>query len=117
MSIATLVQYVVVRRDLSWPAGPLLAQGVHACVSAVWAARADARTQAYCDQADAQMRTVVLGAEDEAACTALAAALDAAGVPFCAWREQPEDVLTAVAAAPYPLADVKPLFSKFKLFK
>lgn len=117
MSTNALVQYVVVRRDLSWPAGPLMAQGVHACVAAIWSARSTPTTAAYCDQADAQMHTVVLGADSEEACLKLISALDEKGIVYSAWREQPEDVLTAVAAAPEEVDVIKPLFKKFKLFK
>lgn len=114
---APLVQYVVVRRDLGWPAGPVMAQAVHACVAATWAARTADETRRYCGEAAAQMRTVVLAADKEEDCLRLAADLAAAGVPHVAWREQPEDVVTAVAAAPREMAEVKPLFKKFKLFK
>lgn len=115
---APLVQYVVVRRDLGWPAGPVMAQAVHACVAAVWAARDAGATRGYCGEgAGAQMRTVVLQADGEADCVRLAEALAAADVPHVAWREQPEDFITAVAAAPRELDEVKPLFKKFKLFK
>lgn len=112
-----LVQYVVVRRDLGWPAGPVMAQAVHACVAATWAARGAEETERYCGEAAAQMRTVVLAADAEEDCVRLAGELAAAGVPHVAWREQPEDVVTAVAAAPREMAEVKPLFKKFKLFK
>ena len=47
-----LIQYVVLREDLwtqlGWPLGSVVAQGCHAAVAAVWEARDDAETQAYC---------------------------------------------------------------------
>lgn len=117
---ASLVQYVVVRRDLGWPAGSVAAQAVHACVAAVWASRADGATQEYCGPGGAggaQMRTVVLAADGEGDCVRLAESLAESGVRHAVWREQPEDCVTAVAAAPYPQDVVKPLFTKFGLLK
>lgn len=113
-----LVQYVVVRRDLDWPAGSVMAQAVHACVAAVWRSREETSTHAYADESgDTQMRTVVLQANNEASLTKLASELEEKSIAYVAWKEQPEDFVTAVAAAPYPLGDVKPMFKKFKLYK
>lgn len=113
-----LVQYVVVRRDLGWPAGSVMAQAVHASVAAVWRSRDEAGTLRYCQEADgSQMRTVVLQADNETALTQLAAELEAESIAHVSWKEEPEGIVTAVAAAPYAIGNVKPLFKRFKLFK
>ena len=41
----TLVQFVVVRRDLDWPTGSVIAQACHACVAIAWSSRDDAEMQ------------------------------------------------------------------------
>lgn len=130
-----LVQYVVVRRDLLdiWPTGSVIAQAVHASVVAIWQTRDLSNTMSYCNQEGngdshsssfdnrgvvaSQMHTIVLEAKNEAALTRLADALRDADVAFAVWREQPENILTALAAQPYPRSTVKKYFSKFRLFK
>ena len=46
-----MVQYIVLRRDLwrelGWPLGPVVAQGCHAAVAALWEHREDKDTQEY----------------------------------------------------------------------
>lgn len=114
------MQYVVVRRDLlaTWPTGSVIAQAVHASVAAVWASRGSELTRQYCgEQEPAQMHTVVLEAKNEAGLLKLADRLRDNEVEFVLWKEQPEDFVTALAAWPYPRAQVKKHFSKFKLFK
>ena len=48
----TLLQYVVLRRDLwaelEWPLGSVVAQGCHAATAALWQSRDAAATQEYC---------------------------------------------------------------------
>ena len=47
----TILQYIVLRRDLwrddGWPLGPLVAQGCHAAVAAIQIAKDDPLTQQY----------------------------------------------------------------------
>lgn len=46
----TVVQYVVLRRDLidTWPLGSVVTQGCHASVAAIWTHKDDPDTLAYC---------------------------------------------------------------------
>lgn len=75
---ASLVQYVVLRGDLSrpplsWPLGAVVAQGCHAALAAAHAHRRHPHTAAYLELGGA-MRTVVLevrGAGREGAAAAL----------------------------------------------
>jgi peptidyl-tRNA hydrolase len=47
----TVVQYIVLRRDLwaeqGWPLGPLIAQACHASIAALWVHKDDPDAQAY----------------------------------------------------------------------
>ena len=49
-----IVQYVVVRKDLSkslkWTTGPIMAQACHASCAALWLSRGSRLTQAYCSE-------------------------------------------------------------------
>lgn len=46
----TVVQYVVLRRDLieTWPLGSVVTQGCHASVAAIWLHKEDPHTLDYC---------------------------------------------------------------------
>lgn len=120
------VQYVVVRRDLlspepsglGWPTGSIIAQAVHASVAAVWNASDCDVTRSYCCQDNAtQMHTVVLEAKNEEALIKLTELLDENSIQHVMWREQPENIVTALATKPYKRSVVQPFFKKFKLFK
>jgi peptidyl-tRNA hydrolase len=123
---APSVQYVVVRKDLrtpppaglGWPAGSVIAQAVHASVAAVWKTKCAEVTSSYCgEDGGRQMHTVVLEAKNEEALVKLAGTLDSAEIQHVVWREQPENFVTAIAAAPYPRDVVMDFFKKFKLMK
>ena len=113
---ATLVQYLVVRKDLKWPTGALIAQACHASTAVLWATRDTSTTRQYLDDAD-NMHKVVLAAESAAALDELAAALTAAAVAHKRWVERPDDIVTCVASAPYRRDLLQPLFRAFKLLR
>lgn len=118
MEPSTLVQYVLMRKDLKWAAGAVAAQVAHACVAAVWATRDAPATLAYVSDAHIDaMHKVVVAAESEAALRATAAALAAGGVAHKLWVEQPEGVASCLATAPGPRADLAPHFAAYKLLR
>ncbi len=85
-----LVQYVLLRTDLNWPMGSLVAQGIHAAMRASHPAD-DPDTIAYVSPtANGQMTTLVLEAKNESALHKTSAKLDTAGVRYALWVEQPE---------------------------
>jgi peptidyl-tRNA hydrolase len=113
---ATLVQYVVLRKDLKWPTGALVAQGAHACVAAVWASRESPATVAYCTAADS-MHKVTLEAGSRESLEGVAASLAAANVAHKLWVEMPEGIPTCLATAPGPRGLLKPFFAALKLLR
>jgi len=120
-----LVQYIVVRTDLSatWPLGAVVAQACHACTAALAAARAaggaaGAAADAYVAPAALPtMHKVVLGTESAASLAALAARLTERGVPHAVWTEQPENVQTALATAPAAKDALAPHFAGMRLLR
>lgn len=67
----TVVQYILVRKDLKgpgWTKGALIAQACHASVAAIWQSRDDEETLAYVS-ADrlGSMHKIVVGADSEEA--------------------------------------------------
>lgn len=115
-----LVQYLVLTKPKGFSAGALVAQGAHAAVAAVFATRDAEHTRAYCDPARVDsMHKVCLEAPGPEALRALAAALAAAAPPVAhkLWVEQPENVATALATAPYPRSALRPFFAALKLLR
>jgi len=113
-----LVQYVALRKDivLDWPVGAVAAQAAHAATAALWISRDSEVTAEYCaaDNID-HMRKVVLEASGEDQLLQIAAKLEGAGIKHKLWVEQPENVPTALAAAPNHKSVVSPFFKKLKL--
>ncbi|GJD10811.1 Putative peptidyl-tRNA hydrolase PTRHD1 [Galdieria sulphuraria] len=119
MSMEHLVQYIIVRKDLiadfGWPLGSVIAQGVHAAIAVNWEYRDDPFVQAYCTQESQQMHTVVLETSNEAKLLALAEQLEGAHIKCVVWKEQPENVSTAVAIKPYPKEQVASYLKHLRL--
>jgi peptidyl-tRNA hydrolase len=111
-----LVQYIVVRKDMKWPTGATVAQGCHASTAALWLSRDSPDTIAYASDLD-NMYKVVLGTEGDAALRAASTALSEAGITHKLWIEQPEGIVTALAAAPARKSVIQPFFSAFKLLR
>lgn len=116
----TLVQFVVVRRDLlktlEWPVGSVIAQACHACTAVTWTCRDDADVQAYLTNLGG-MHKVVKECKGEDQLRGLADKLTDEGLQFHMWVEQPENIPTAVALKPYPRVVVASLLKKYQLFK
>mmetsp|Transcript_21027 Transcript_21027/g.31354 ORF Transcript_21027/g.31354 Transcript_21027/m.31354 type:complete len:129 (+) Transcript_21027:817-1203(+) len=115
----TVVQYVVVRRDLlkkGWGTGPLMAQACHASTAALWLSRNTKWTASYTNDLD-NMHKVILSAKNEGALLKAAKNLEAGGMGFKMWVEQPENIKTALATYPAPRSIVKPLTKGLQLFR
>lgn len=121
MAVQQLVQYIIIRkdliRDLGWPLGSVIAQGVHAAVAVNWKYRDDPLVYEYCSQESHQMHTVVLEATSEAKLLQLAEQLDGAHIQCVVWKEQPENMVTAIAVKPYPKEQVAPFLKHLRLCK
>ncbi|KAL8455239.1 hypothetical protein Emag_000942 [Eimeria magna] len=101
----SLVQYVVLRRDLQtelqWPLGAVVAQACHAAVSAMGSALKDNPVDAQRYLAEgSNMRTVVLQVSSEAELMRLRDKLIQSGIHHALWQEEPEKVPTALASIP-----------------
>ena len=115
-----LVQYVAIRKDVvvDWPVGAVAAQAAHAATAALWLSRDAEVTTSYCSPENIDhMRKVVLEAMDESQLLLIASKLEEAGITHKLWVEQPENVPTALAAAPNRKSIVGPFFKKLKLCK
>ncbi len=117
---SSLVQYVLVRTDLqaslAWPLGAVVAQACHASTAALHKFAEHEQTKTYLADLD-NMHKVVLGISDESKLASFSEKLEAEGIDFFLWREQPENILTALALRPYVKKEVHPLLKEFTLLK
>ena len=111
-----IVQYIVLRKDLNWPLGALIAQCCHASTAAMHLYSSDELTQRYFSNLD-NMHKVVLGAENLADLESLNKKLIDNNLKFKLWTEQPENILTGLATKPYLKKDIEKFFKRFKLLK
>ncbi|KAL2738533.1 putative peptidyl-tRNA hydrolase PTRHD1 [Vespula maculifrons] len=120
MQMSALVQYVVIRGDLSktmgWPMGAIVAQACHACTAVIHLFYNDSNTQAYLADLDS-MHKVVLEASDEASLHTLCSKLKEDDIHHKLWIEQPENIPTCLVTKPYPKNEVQSYFKKYKLLK
>ncbi|VDD81835.1 unnamed protein product [Mesocestoides corti] len=120
MMSTSLVQYILVRTDLktslAWPLGAIIAQACHASTAALHKFASHEQTQAYLADLD-NMHKVVLGIDDEPKLAQFSVQLEAEDIDFVLWREQPENILTALALRPYIKKDVCHLLKQFPLVK
>ncbi|PIN15932.1 hypothetical protein CDL12_11424 [Handroanthus impetiginosus] len=116
----TVVQYVVLRRDLidTWPLGSLVTQGCHASVAAIWLHKDDPDTLLYCSTSNLDsMHKVTLEVKGETQIINLSEKLKVGGIAHKLWIEQPENIPTCLATKPYPKSIISPFFKKLKLCK
>ncbi|XP_042039961.1 putative peptidyl-tRNA hydrolase PTRHD1 [Salvia splendens] len=116
----TVVQYVVLRRDLidTWPLGSVVTQGCHASVAAIWTHKDDPDTLSYCSPPNLDsMHKVTLEVKGETQLLNLSEKLKAGGVAHKLWIEQPENFATCLATKPCPKSAVSSFFKKLKLCK
>ncbi|KAI0983310.1 hypothetical protein GJ496_004542 [Pomphorhynchus laevis] len=114
LTASPLLQYVVVRNDLNWPVGSLIAQGIHASIAAVHKYRDHSDTMQYLNSDE--MTTVVLAIDSEASIRSLIDTLSRNHVDHVCWIENPENVLSSLATRPLRKNSVKHLFQHLKLF-
>ncbi|KAI5659533.1 hypothetical protein M9H77_28326 [Catharanthus roseus] len=116
----TMIQYVVLRRDLidTWPLGSVVTQGCHASVAAIWLHKDDPFTVHYCAPSNLDsMHKVTLEVKGEAQIVNLSEKLKSGGIDHKLWIEQPENIPTCLATKPYPKSNVSSFFKKLKLCK
>lgn len=82
----TLVQYVILRKDLtkkpfSWPAGSQIAQACHVVSKTLWELKEEPNVQAYMADID-NMHKVTLAAQDEGELKGVMLALSEKGLHF-----------------------------------
>lgn len=111
-----LVQYIVIRNDLKWQKGALIAQGAHSSIAAIHLNYSDRETISYLANLD-KMHKIVVGVSSKDELEELSSELSKADIKFKLWIEQPENIPVSLATKPYQKSNVEKFFQKFKLFK
>ena len=118
--MSPLTMYIVVRKDLlrtlQWPLGAVAAQCCHASTAAVHRFYSDPQMQEYLKDLD-HMHKVVLEVKNEGQLERVAQQLDERRLKFVLWREQPENVCTALCTSAYRREEVGDVFKKCQLMR
>lgn len=110
-----ILQYIVVRGDLNWPVGSLMANASHASVAAIFQNLDADQTQKYLSDLE-RMHKVVLKADNIESLERIEMKLKNAHVKYHKWIERPEMIPSALATAPYNKSFLKNHFKSLKLF-
>ncbi|XP_053992905.1 putative peptidyl-tRNA hydrolase PTRHD1 [Hylaeus volcanicus] len=117
-SSETIVQYIVIRSDLTkefqWSLGAVMAQACHASCAAIHTYYKDPFVQDYLKQFQL-MHKIILQVPDENALRSLATKLADNDIKFWLWEEKPENVATCLASKPGPRSTLKNHFRSLKL--
>lgn len=114
--MSLIVQYVLIRTDLKWGPGALIAQGCHASVAAIYKSLNSHNTKKYLEDLE-NMRKVVLKVESAVDLNEMSNKLREAEIEHHLWIENPEKVPTCIALAPMPKQEVQDYFKHLKLFR
>lgn len=111
-----IVQYILVRTDLEWTKGAMIAQACHASVASIAQTLHSSSTCDYLKDL-ANMHKIILKADGKEDLLKIQAKLDEANIEHHLWIEQPENVPTCLAVAPQPKPLVQAIFKHLKLLR
>lgn len=111
-----LVQYILVRTDLNWSTGALIAQACHASVASIANTFSKPNTVNYLKDLG-NMHKVILQATKEQDLIKVANLLKEANIDHHLWVEKPENLITCLAVSPQPKLSIASFFRHFKLLR
>ncbi|KAJ1905666.1 hypothetical protein IWQ60_012234 [Tieghemiomyces parasiticus] len=103
-----LTMFIIVRKDLI--------KACHATSAALWQFKDTPQVQDYVANLDG-MHKVVLETKNEASLRKAAEGLQAKGIDYYMWVEQPENILTCLATAPTQRSLVSEVTKKCQLWR
>ena len=111
-----IVQYILVRGDLNWGQGAIIAQACHASIASIVSSMNDESTQKYL--ADLKnMHKIVLKADSLDDMKRCESKLKEAQISHHMWIEEPEKVMSCLAVSPQPRSIVQSIFRHMKLLR
>lgn len=111
-----IVQYILVRNDLNWNKGAMIAQSCHASVAVIANTLTSLSTRLYLDDLE-NMHKVVLKADKVGDLEQIENKLKEANIAHHVWIEKPENIATCLAVSPQPKSLVQAFFKHLKLLK
>lgn len=111
-----IVQYILIRTDLNWNSGAMIAQACHASVASISRTMDSYLTREYLHDLS-NMHKVVLRADRLEDLIKTESKLKEANISHHLWIEQPENVPTCLAVSPQPKHLIQSIFKHFKLLK
>lgn len=111
-----IVQYIVVRTDLNWNTGAIIAQACHASVASIVRTIDNPFTSRYLSNL-AGMHKIILKADKLDDLKQIETKLQEANISHHLWIERPENIATCLACSPQPKPLIQALFSHLKLLK
>jgi len=117
-----LIQYIVIRSDLSkqkgWSTGALIGNGCHACTAVLSTHFQTDEVQSYVSATNLQfMRKVVLTAKDENELVSTSELLKQNNIKNHLWIEMPGKIPVCLATLPTKRSIIQPILKHLKLFR
>ncbi|KAH8583322.1 peptidyl-tRNA hydrolase PTRHD1 [Cryptosporidium sp. chipmunk genotype I] len=91
-----IVQYILIRSDLGWNTGSIIAQACHASSAAIFENTGEDSVKEYLKEID-EMRKIVLNCPDEKTLINVSSDLRAKKIVHKLWIELPEGIPTCIA--------------------
>lgn len=111
-----IVQYILVRTDLDWGTGAMIAQACHASIAAIATSLSDQCTRDYLADLGS-MHKVILRADKLDDITKVEKKLTEAKIAHHVWIEKPENVVSCLAVSPQRKHLVQAIFKHLKLLR
>ena len=106
---------IVIRKDLKWKSGPIIAQAAHAVSGLIWSHSSDSRMIEYMTQLNT-MTKVVYKIPNLQDLHNLKSELDKLNILFFEWIESPENVTTCIAFGPLKRnAEINMILEKYNV--
>lgn len=111
-----IVQYILVRVDLGWSTGAMIAQACHASSASIARTLTSPYTKDYLNDL-VNMHKIILKAERVEDLLKVETELKQTDVAHHLWIEKPENIPTCLAVSPQPKSLVQNIFKTFKLLR
>lgn len=111
-----IVQYILVRKDLNWTTGALIAQACHASIASISNSSNSPHTKSYLNNLE-NMHKIILRAEKVDDLMDIEKKLKESNISHHLWIERPENIPSCLAVSPQPKSLVQSIFKHLKLFK
>lgn len=111
-----IVQYILVRNDLNWGTGALIAQACHASIASIANSMDSPHTKSYLNDLE-NMHKIILKADKVEDLINVEKKLKESSIDHHLWIEKPENIASCLAVSPQPKSLIQSFFKHLKLFK